>query len=69
MRVCFVLAYNPRNSLYVREKYRQKLKLFEERCRLIGTLGNMMNKGYQEPAERPMDFDRHMNKFLALLRT
>lgn len=43
--------------------------MFEDRCRLIGKLGEMMNKGYQEPSERPMEFERHMNSFLALVRT
>ncbi|XP_019849767.1 PREDICTED: adenylate kinase 9-like [Amphimedon queenslandica] len=62
-------AYNPRSSPYTREKYILKLERFKEHCKLIALLGKDMKNGYQEPKERPLEFEGRMVKFLDLIRT
>ena len=61
-----VLAYNPKNSDFVRKKYKRKLVKFEEQCQLIAYLSSSMKTGYQEPNERPIDFQHKMGSFLNL---
>lgn len=65
----FVAAYNPKSSPYTREKYILKLEQFKEHCKLIALLGKDMKNGYQEPKERPFEFEGRMVKFLELIRT
>ena len=67
--VFFVAAYNPKSSPYTREKYILKLEQFKEHCKLIALLGKDMKNGYQEPKERPFEFEGRMVKFLDLIRT
>ena len=50
----------------MQNKYKQKLKMFEERCNLIKYLGNNMTVQYTDPTERPFDFDTKMKSFLEL---
>ncbi|KAK1171736.1 adenylate kinase 9 [Acipenser oxyrinchus oxyrinchus] len=59
-------AYNPRNSDYVRKKYKKKLEQFEECCELVSYLGSKMTHKYKEPQERPIDFDHKLHTFLSL---
>lgn len=59
-------VYNPRNSEYIRTKYKKKLLQFEETCKIIKYLGDNMTRRYKEPQERPIDFDRKMQKFMQL---
>ena len=59
-------AYNPRSSVYIRKKYKQKLAQFEETCELIKYLGNNMTVRYRDPGERPKDFDSKLETFFAL---
>ncbi|MBN3311086.1 KAD9 kinase, partial [Amia calva] len=62
-------AYNPRNSEYIRKKYKKKMERFEESCELISYLGSKMTQKYKEPRERPIDFDHKLQTFLALKGT
>ena len=62
--ILFIVAYNPRSSTYVREKYHKKLQNFEQQCKLISYLGHSMKTGYKEPEQRPMEFELQMNSFL-----
>ena len=62
----FFLAYNPRNSDYIRRKYKRKLEQFEDTCRLIEYLGDKMTVKFKEPRERPIDFDHKLSQFLQL---
>ncbi|KAM4041197.1 adenylate kinase 9 isoform 2-T2 [Anomaloglossus baeobatrachus] len=59
-------AYNPRNSDYIRKKYKKKMEQFVECCDLITYLGNKMSRKYKEPQRRPIDFDYKMQSFLSL---
>ncbi len=59
-------AFNPKNSEYIRKKYKKKLNKFEETCDLIKYLGNNMTRSYKDPRERPIDFDFKMQKFIEL---
>ncbi|KAE8602715.1 hypothetical protein XENTR_v10014094 [Xenopus tropicalis] len=59
-------AFNPRNSDYIRNKYKKKLEQFVERCELITYLGDTMTRKYKEPQRRPIDFDFKMQSFLSL---
>ncbi|XP_069830926.1 adenylate kinase 9 [Dendropsophus ebraccatus] len=59
-------AYNPRNSDYIRKKYKKKMEQFVEHCELITYLGNKMTRKYREPQRRPVDFDFKMQSFLSL---
>lgn len=63
-----VLAYNPKSSDFVRKKYKRKLAKFDEQCQLIAYLSASMKTGYQEPNERPIDFQHKMGSFLDLKR-
>ena len=68
--LCFaVLAYNPKSSDFVRKKYKRKLAKFDEQCQLIAYLSSSMKTGYQEPNERPIDFQHKMGSFLDLKGT
>ncbi|XP_043922739.1 adenylate kinase 9 [Protopterus annectens] len=62
----YLKAYNPKNSEYVRKKYKKKLEQYEEYCELITYLGSKMTRKYKEPQERPIDFDHKLKTFLAL---
>ena len=69
---CFLwynLAYNSKSSDYIRNKYKRKLARFDEQCQLIAYLSSSMKNGYQEPQERPIDFQHKMGSFLNLERT
>ncbi|XP_066463784.1 adenylate kinase 9 isoform X2 [Eleutherodactylus coqui] len=59
-------AYNPRNSDYIRKRYKKKMEQFVESCQLITYLGNKMTRKYKEPQRRPIDFDHKMQSFLSL---
>ncbi|KAM9316639.1 adenylate kinase 9 [Gastrophryne carolinensis] len=59
-------AYNPRNSEYIRNKYKKKMGEFLECCELISYLGDKMTHKYKEPQMRPVDFDFKMQSFLSL---
>ncbi|XP_026878248.2 adenylate kinase 9 isoform X1 [Electrophorus electricus] len=59
-------AYNPRNSDYIREKYKEKLAGFKEACELISYLGSVMTRRHKPPHEQPTDFEDKLHKFLAL---
>ncbi|XP_044146654.1 adenylate kinase 9 [Bufo gargarizans] len=59
-------AYNPRNSDYIRKKYKRKMEQFLDCCELITYLGNKMTRKYKEPQRRPIDFDYKMQSFLSL---
>ncbi|XP_076819346.1 adenylate kinase 9-like isoform X2 [Clavelina lepadiformis] len=63
---CHLKAFSPKNSGYIRKKYRKQLDQFEEKCRLITYLGSNMTRRYHEPVMRPLDFDRKMDTFLSL---
>uniref|UniRef100_A0A8C4RHR8 Cilia- and flagella-associated protein 206 n=1 Tax=Erpetoichthys calabaricus TaxID=27687 RepID=A0A8C4RHR8_ERPCA len=62
-------AFNPKNSTYVRKKYKKKMEQFEDGCQLISYLGSIMTSRYKEPKERPNDFDHKLEIFLALKGT
>lgn len=59
-------AFNPRSSEYIRKKYKQKLRQFEDTCKLIRYLGDNMTVRYRDPTERPGDFDMKLETFFAL---
>ena len=59
-------AFNPKSTLYVRNKYKKKLEEFQQSCELIKYLGSNMTKRYRDPSERPIDFDHKMGRFLSL---
>ncbi|XP_068087386.1 adenylate kinase 9 isoform X2 [Hyperolius riggenbachi] len=59
-------AFNPRNSDYIRNKYKKKMEKFVEGCELITYLGDKMTQKYKEPQRRPIDFDIKMQSFLSL---
>lgn len=65
--VCVILAaYNEKSGSYIRNKYKKKLAHFEEHCQLIGYLSAIMQAGYTEPVNRPLDFAHKMDSFLKL---
>lgn len=64
--VCLFVAYNSRNSTYIRNKYKKKMEEFVECCNLITYLGDKMTRKYKEPQRRPIDFDFKMRSFLLL---
>eukprot|EP00731_Ephydatia_muelleri_P001087 Em0001g1087a len=59
-------AYNEKSGSYIRNKYKKKLAHFEEHCQLIGYLSAIMQAGYTEPVNRPLDFAHKMDSFLKL---
>lgn len=59
-------AFNPKSTEFVRQKYRRRVEQFEKLCKLINYLSAVMSQGYQEPAERPIDFNHKMCTFLKL---
>jgi len=59
-------ANNPNSPAYVRAKYKKQLENFEEACELIKYLGSTMTKRYQEPHDRPFDFDFKLDQFVQL---
>jgi len=59
-------ANNPKSPAYLRKKYTKQLELFEEACELIKYLGSTMTKRYQEPHDRPFEFDFKLDKFVQL---
>lgn len=60
------IAFNPRSSVFVRNKFKKKIAQFEEQCELIVYLSSQMKQGYNEPINRPVDFNFKMNTFLKL---
>ena len=65
-KITFFAAYNPKNSDYIKKKYRKKLAQFEETCELIKYLGDTMTRRYREPKDRPIDFDFKLQTFVQL---
>ncbi|XP_064400448.1 adenylate kinase 9-like [Halichondria panicea] len=63
---CHLKAFNPKSSVYVRNKFKKKLARFEEQCSIILYLSSRMKQGYKEPVSRSIDFDFKMNTFLKL---
>ncbi|XP_071997899.1 adenylate kinase 9 isoform X2 [Engystomops pustulosus] len=59
-------AYNPRNSDFIRKKYKKKMEQFLECCELITYLGNKMTRKYKAPQRRPVDFDYKVQSFFSL---
>ncbi|KAG8582448.1 hypothetical protein GDO81_008055 [Engystomops pustulosus] len=59
-------AYNPRNSDFIRKKYKKKMEQFLECCELITYLGNKMTRKYKAPQKRPVDFDYKVQSFFSL---
>ncbi|XP_038656937.1 adenylate kinase 9 [Scyliorhinus canicula] len=59
-------AHNPKSYDYVKKKYVKILEQYEEHCELISYLGSKMTRKYREPKDRPVDFDRKLQAFLAL---
>ena len=57
-------ATNPRASEYTRSVYRQKLKVFEEKCELVRYLGKEMASTHD--ASRPIGFDGKLSEFLKI---
>ncbi|KAJ0026849.1 hypothetical protein NQD34_017849 [Periophthalmus magnuspinnatus] len=69
LKTCFflcVVAFNPKSTDYVRQKYKKKLALFEEDCALIPYLISTMQGDYKPLSAQPIDFEFKLNKFLAL---
>ena len=59
-------ANNPRNSDYIRKKYKRKLSEYENTCKLINYLGDNMSRRYKEPQDRPQEFDYKLEMFIQL---
>lgn len=58
-------AFNPRNSRYIRKKYQEKLKRFEEDCELIGYLSKNMDLKFGRVGSSE-EFNNKMDTFFAL---
>ncbi|GAB1605421.1 hypothetical protein Ahia01_000824200, partial [Argonauta hians] len=59
-------AFNHQKSEYIRKKYSQKLKKFEENCNLVSFLSDNMSPLYQPPEERLKGFSEKLETFFAL---
>ncbi|ELT97134.1 hypothetical protein CAPTEDRAFT_218532 [Capitella teleta] len=59
-------ANNPRNSDYIRKKYKRKLVEYENTCKLINYLGDNMTRRYKDPQNRPEEFDFKLEMFIQL---
>ena len=60
------LAYNSNSNEYTREKYRRKLKIFQEQCHWTHYLSQIMTHGYMEPNHMPKEFEGKINSFMSL---
>lgn len=61
-----LIAFNPKSTDYIRQKYKKKLAMFEENCALIPYLISTMQGDYRPSSERSIDFEFKLNRFLAL---
>jgi len=59
-------AFNPKSKEYVRDKYKKKLRDFEDSCELISYLSRIMKRKYCEPEDRPIDFNYKLSSFVGL---
>ncbi|CAI9737012.1 Hypothetical predicted protein [Octopus vulgaris] len=59
-------AFNKQKSGYIRKKYKQKLKNFEENCNLIAYLSSNMSESYQKTDQREFGFTEKLETFFAL---
>ncbi len=62
----YVKAYNPKSNERTRMIWRQRLKKFEERCGLVGYLGDAMGPLHTD--SRAIDVDAKMKAFSSLSR-
>ena len=59
-------AFNPSSADYIRQKYRKRVEQFKRQCKIINYLSAVMSRGYQDPAEQPLDYKHMMCTFMKL---
>uniref|UniRef100_T1JCE0 Adenylate kinase 9 n=1 Tax=Strigamia maritima TaxID=126957 RepID=T1JCE0_STRMM len=62
-------AHNPNSSTYVRKKYINKLKEFEQNCQTLQYVIKNMTLMPFKPTTRPMDFDKKLERLFELRPT
>ena len=61
--LCFT-AFNPSSAEYVRQKHRKRVEKFKSQCQITDYLSTVMNKGYQDPIERPANYKHMLSTFM-----